>query len=53
MKKKNLIERERERERKKPFFVLEKYIQNGREWQIYTKMMRIRRAKIKEDEEAK
>ena len=41
-------ERERERERE-PFFVQEKYAQNGREWQINNKRMKIRIAKIKED----
>ena len=44
MKKKNLRERERE-----PFFVWKKYAQNGREWKIYSKMMRIRKTKIKKD----
>ena len=40
--KKNLRERER------AFFVQEKYAQNGREWQINNKRMKIRIAKIKE-----
>ena len=44
---------ERDREKEITFFVWEKYTQNGIEWQIYSKMMGIRRAKIKEDEEAK
>ena len=46
-------EREREREGERIFFVWESYAQNGREWQIYSKRMKIRRAKIKEDEKAK
>ena len=46
MKKKNLSEREI------TFFVQEKYAQNGREQHIYSKKMRIRRAKIKEDKMA-
>ena len=51
MKKK--IEREREREKERTFFVLEKYAQNGRDWQIYNMRMRIKRAKIKEDKREK
>ena len=51
MKKK--IERERERERERTFFVWDKYVWNGRERQIYSKTMGIRRAKIKEDEGTK
>ena len=47
MKKKKLREREREREN---LFVWEKYAQNGREWQIYSKMKERRRDKIKEEE---
>ena len=42
-----------ERERERTFFVLEKYATNGREWQIYDKMLGIRRVKIKEDKLAK
>ena len=50
MKKKKKFERERERERERePFFVWKKYAQNGREWKIYSKMMRIRKTKIKKD----
>ena len=49
MKKKKL----RERERENLFFVWEKYAQNGREWEIYSKMIRIRKAKIKKDKWAK
>ena len=40
--------REREREREN-LFVRENYVKNGKEWQIYTKMMIIKRNKIKED----
>ena len=47
MKKK--IERERERERNNLFLYGKNMYRMG-EWQIYSKMMRIRRAKIKEDE---
>ena len=46
-------ERERERERERDnIFVWEKNM-NGRKWQIYSKRMRIRIAKIKEDKGAK
>ena len=45
--------RERERERERAFFVQEKYTQNGKKWQIYNKMIRIRRVKIKEDKMTK
>ena len=45
-------ERERERERDN-LFCMRKYTQNEREWKIYSKMMEIRRVKIKEDKEAK
>ena len=41
MKKKKM----REREREITFFVWEIYVQNVSEWQIYSKMMGIRRAK--------
>ena len=44
---------ERERERERTFFMQEKYAQNGRDWKIYNKRMRIKRAKIKEDKRAK
>ena len=37
--------REREREREITFFVQEKYAQNGRDWQIYKKRMRIKKPK--------
>ena len=40
-------------EREITFFVQKKYAQNEREWQIYSKMMRIRKAKIKKNEKAK
>ena len=50
MKKKKIFLSERERNF---FFVWEIYTQNVREWQIYSKMMGIRRAKKKEDEGAK
>ena len=45
------IERERERERERElFFCVQKlYIEWERKWQIYNKIMRIKRAKIKED----
>ena len=41
------------RERERKFFVWESYAQNGREWQVYSKRMKIRRAKINEDKKAK
>ena len=43
----------REREREITFFVWEKYAQNGTEWYIYSKLMGIRRAKIKKAKAAK
>ena len=52
MKKKILRERERDNIFFF-FFVQEKYAQNGREWQIYSKRMRKRRAKIKADKREK
>ena len=39
--------RERERERVVTFFCMGKYIQNEREYEIYSKIMGIRRVKIK------
>ena len=52
MKKKIEREREREREREITFFVRGNYAKNWKkEWQIYSKMVWIRRDKIREDEE--
>ena len=45
-------EREREREREVTFFCKGKLcIEQKKEWQIYSKRLRIRRDKIKEDKE--
>ena len=41
----------REREREITFFVWEIYVQNVSEWQIYSKMMGIRRAKKRKTKE--
>ena len=47
--KNKLREREKEREREVTFFVWENYAYNKKKCQIYSKMLRIRRVKIKED----
>ena len=47
MKRKNLREREREREREPFLYRKNMHRMEEIEWQIYNKMMRIRRAKIR------